>query len=199
MGQRLYTDTDCGHRVTISPYEFFWQSNEEVEELVAKGAIPGNETRRPKTNLEDIGFLRWDTLFGMFFSNVITFFIIITAAATLNANGHKDVQSAMQAAELLRPLSRVIRVRSVYVRHSRFRIARDTGHCGILGVCDWWHVQLAAQLGQTVLGRVAFLQHDRAFVLRRFACKRSSHSAVQAVVLFGGAQWRDFTLSCFSS
>src|SRR5271165_65615 len=70
--------------VTISPYEFFWQSSEEVEELVDEGAIRSDESRRPKTSLKAIDFLRWDTTFGMFFSNLITFFIIITAAATLN-------------------------------------------------------------------------------------------------------------------
>jgi len=91
--------------VTISPYEFFWQSSEEVEELVDEGAIRSDESRRPKTSLKAIDFLRWDTTFGMFFSNLITFFIIITAAATLNAHGHTDVQSPSQAAELLRPLA----------------------------------------------------------------------------------------------
>jgi NRAMP (natural resistance-associated macrophage protein)-like metal ion transporter len=88
--------------VTISPYEFFWQSSEEVEELGDERAIPGNEAR---PSVADIGFLRWDTTFGMFFSNLITFFIIVTAAAALNANNHTDVQSATQAAELLRPLA----------------------------------------------------------------------------------------------
>lgn len=91
--------------VTISPYAFFWQSSEEVEELVDEGAVSSDESRRPKTHAKDIDFLRWDTAFGMFFSNLITFFIIITAAATLNAHGQTDVQSPSQAAELLRPLA----------------------------------------------------------------------------------------------
>ncbi len=91
--------------VTISPYEFFWQSNQEVEELVDKGSISGNDAQRPITSSKDIGFLRWDTIFGMFFSNLIAFFIIVTAAATLHAHGIANVQSAAQAAELLRPLA----------------------------------------------------------------------------------------------
>jgi NRAMP (natural resistance-associated macrophage protein)-like metal ion transporter len=91
--------------VTISPYEFFWQSNQEVEDLVDKGSITGNDTERPITSGEDIRFLGWDTRFGMFFSNAIGFFIIVTAAATLHAHGRTDVQSAAQAAQLLRPIA----------------------------------------------------------------------------------------------
>ncbi|MDP9024108.1 MAG: Nramp family divalent metal transporter [Candidatus Eremiobacteraeota bacterium] len=91
--------------VTISPYEFFWQANEEVEELVEEHKIDREAERRPKTPSGDVATMRNDTIFGMIFSNVITFFIIITAAATLNAHGHTDVQSATQAAQALRPLA----------------------------------------------------------------------------------------------
>lgn len=78
--------------VTISPYEFFWQADEEVEEM--KSATKA-----------EIRFLRHDTSFGMFFSNLITFFVIVTAAATLNAHGVTNVQSAAQAASVLKPLA----------------------------------------------------------------------------------------------
>jgi len=91
--------------VTISPYEFFWQSNEEVEELVDEHKLEQEESARPQTSRADVRFLRYDTVLGMFFSNVITFFIIITAAATLNVHGHTDVQSAAQAAAVLKPLA----------------------------------------------------------------------------------------------
>jgi len=91
--------------VTISPYEFFWQSSEEVEELVDEHKLKREEASRPQTSRADVRFLRYDTVFGMFFSNAITFFIIITAAATLNAHGHTDVQSATQAAQVLKPLA----------------------------------------------------------------------------------------------
>jgi NRAMP (natural resistance-associated macrophage protein)-like metal ion transporter len=91
--------------VTISPYEFFWQSSEEVEELVDEHKLKREEASRPQTSRADVRFLRYDTVFGMFFSNAITFFIIITAAATLNAHGHTDVQSAAQAAQVLKPLA----------------------------------------------------------------------------------------------
>jgi NRAMP (natural resistance-associated macrophage protein)-like metal ion transporter len=91
--------------VTISPYEFFWQSSEEVEELVAQQKIAREGSARPQTSPGDIHFLRYDTAFGMFFSNAITFFIIITAAATLNAHGYTNIQSAAQAAQVLKPLA----------------------------------------------------------------------------------------------
>jgi len=91
--------------VTISPYEFFWQSNQEVEELIDEGTITDNDMQRPVTSRAEIRFLNWDTRFGMFFSNAIGFFIIVTAAATLYAHGSVNVQSAAQAAELLRPLA----------------------------------------------------------------------------------------------
>jgi len=91
--------------VTISPYEFFWQSNEEVEDLVEEGKLEQEESLPPPTSPAQVRFLRYDTAFGMFFSNAITFFVIITAAATLNAHGLTDVQSAAQAAEVLKPLA----------------------------------------------------------------------------------------------
>lgn len=91
--------------VTISPYEFFWQSGEEVEELVENRKIAAEEASRPATSDKDVQFLRLDTVTGMFFSNAIMFFVIITAAATLHVTGHTDVQSAVQAAQVLRPLA----------------------------------------------------------------------------------------------
>ena len=85
---------------TISPYLFFWQAAQEVEDL---GCGP-----QPHTTLEVRGHLRrikWDTIIGMTFSNLIAFFIILTTAATLNIGGIHDVQSSAQAAEALRPLA----------------------------------------------------------------------------------------------
>ncbi|HEY5340706.1 MAG TPA: divalent metal cation transporter, partial [Candidatus Aquilonibacter sp.] len=90
--------------VTISPYEFFWQANEEVEELVDEHAIP-REGVRPQSAPAEVRAVRGDTAFGMFFSNLVTFFIIIVAAATLHVHGHTDVQNAADAARMLRPLA----------------------------------------------------------------------------------------------
>jgi len=87
---------------TISPYLFFWQAAEEVEEEKSKGHRRGGSkgaiTRELRT-------ARADTIAGMFFSNFIMYFIILTTAATLHAHGQTDIATARQAAEALRPLA----------------------------------------------------------------------------------------------
>ena len=89
---------------TISPYLFFWQASQEVEE---QRAAPGLEPLREAPNQARASFRRitLDTCIGMIFSNLIAFCIMLTAAATLNAAGTTDIQSAAQAAEALRPLA----------------------------------------------------------------------------------------------
>ena len=90
---------------TISPYLFFWQTNEEVEEEVADGKLPGMGRGIPTISVKDIRKMRKDTIAGMFFSNLIMFFIIITAASTLHAAGINSVETADQAAQALRPIA----------------------------------------------------------------------------------------------
>src|SRR6201996_2185233 len=89
---------------TISPYLFFWQASQEVEEM-HQGKIrrPLRElTRGGLTELDRIGI---DTTVGMMFSNVIAFSIILTTATVLHSNGATNINSATQAAEALRPLA----------------------------------------------------------------------------------------------
>lgn len=90
---------------TISPYLFFWQANQEVEESVASGKLQRYGWGKPRIDIRDIRRMRKDTVIGMFFSNFVMFFIIIMAAVTLNAAGIYQVESASQAAEALRPLA----------------------------------------------------------------------------------------------
>jgi len=87
---------------TISPYLFFWQAAEEVEEEKAKGKTPAECVGATPGELRSA---RADTITGMFFSNLIMYFIILTTAATLNAHGQRDITTARQAAEALRPLA----------------------------------------------------------------------------------------------
>lgn len=91
--------------VTISPYEFFWQSSEEVEELLEEGKIAEPGVDRPQINDADVRHVVYDTAFGMIFSNVITFFVILTAASTLYVAHITNVQTAADAAQALRPLA----------------------------------------------------------------------------------------------
>src|SRR6202795_4007975 len=87
---------------TISPYLFFWQAAEEVEEERAKGRTLAG---RKGASRGDLRSARADTIAGMFFSNLIMYFIILTTAATLHAHGKTDITTARQAAEALRPLA----------------------------------------------------------------------------------------------
>jgi NRAMP (natural resistance-associated macrophage protein)-like metal ion transporter len=87
---------------TISPYLFFWQAAEEVEEERAMGRTPAQSEGATTGELRTA---RADTIAGMFFSNFIMYFIILTTAATLHAHGQTDITTARQAAEALRPLA----------------------------------------------------------------------------------------------
>ncbi len=86
---------------TISPYLFFWQASQEVEELRLKGGVVGSE----KQIRRDLKRVKRDTYLGMFFSNAVAFFIMLLGGVVLFAAGIRDVTSAAQAAQALRPLA----------------------------------------------------------------------------------------------
>lgn len=88
---------------TLSAYLYTWQSNEEVEEEIASGRTLLSQ-RRGATE-EELKQSRWDVLFGMFFSNVVMYFIILATASTLFKVGKTNVNSAAEAAQALRPLA----------------------------------------------------------------------------------------------
>jgi NRAMP (natural resistance-associated macrophage protein)-like metal ion transporter len=88
---------------TISPYLFFWQAAQEVEQEVAKGR--STVEQREGASKREIRRSRNDVLTGMFFSNLVMYFIILTSAATLHAHGKTTISSARDAAEALRPLA----------------------------------------------------------------------------------------------
>jgi Mn2+/Fe2+ NRAMP family transporter len=88
---------------TISPYLFFWQTSEEVEEEVNEGR-KRLEQRKGASDPE-LNQAKWDTIIGMFFCNIVFYFVILASAATLHASGKTDIQSAVDAAQALRPLA----------------------------------------------------------------------------------------------
>jgi NRAMP (natural resistance-associated macrophage protein)-like metal ion transporter len=90
---------------TISPYLFFWEADQEAEEDLAKNRVNSYGKGIPKVAVADVKAMRIDNLVGMLFSNVVMFFIIVTAASTLGVHGIKSVTTANQAAEALRPLA----------------------------------------------------------------------------------------------
>jgi NRAMP (natural resistance-associated macrophage protein)-like metal ion transporter len=90
---------------TISPYLFFWQASEEVEEEVENHKLQRMNWGRPHITMRDIRKMRRDTTIGMFISNFVMFFIIVATASTLGAAGLHNIQTADQAANALKPLA----------------------------------------------------------------------------------------------
>ena len=89
---------------TISPYLFFWQASQETEEI--KKITEDQPLKvEPGQARAQFSRIRFDTYFGMAFSNLVAYCIILAAAATLNAKGVTDVQTSSQAAEALRPIA----------------------------------------------------------------------------------------------
>jgi len=88
---------------TISPYLFFWQASQEVEEERAKGRRTVAERRGASDH--ELRDARQDVFTGMAFSNVVMYFIILATAATLFRAGRNDIETSRQAAEALRPLA----------------------------------------------------------------------------------------------
>ncbi len=92
---------------TITPYCFFWQSSQEAQD---ERLDPSTQAliATPEEAPAQISRMRFDTYVGMGYSNLISLFIIVTAAATLNAHGVTDIQTSAQAAEALRPIAGVL-------------------------------------------------------------------------------------------
>ncbi|OYY69277.1 MAG: iron transporter [Sphingomonadales bacterium 17-56-6] len=88
---------------TISPYLFFWQASQEIEEQKRHKAKPLCIT--PKDAGPELKRIRIDTLAGMAFSSIVSLAIVFATAATLHANGVRDIETSAQAAEALRPIA----------------------------------------------------------------------------------------------
>ena len=88
---------------TISPYLWFWQANQNVEEEISLGRT--TLTERKGATKKELKYSALDTGIGMFFSNMVMYFIIFATAATLHASGQTDIQSATDAARALEPLA----------------------------------------------------------------------------------------------
>jgi NRAMP (natural resistance-associated macrophage protein)-like metal ion transporter len=88
---------------TISPYLFFWQADQEVEEEISFGRV--TRAQRRGASDAEMKYARWDVQIGMILSNVVMFFIILATAATLFKSGNSRIESAADAAEALKPLA----------------------------------------------------------------------------------------------
>ena len=88
---------------TISPYLFFWQADQEVEEEISFGRL--TRAQRRGASDAEIKYARWDVYIGMFLSNLVMYFIILATAATLFQSGKTNIQSATDAAQALKPFA----------------------------------------------------------------------------------------------
>ena len=88
---------------TISPYLFFWQASQEVEEQISIGRR--HLRQRQGASRFELKYALWDTIAGMVFSEIVAYFIILATGATLFVAGKHDVASATEAAQALRPLA----------------------------------------------------------------------------------------------
>lgn len=88
---------------TISPYLFFWQASEEVEDMHAGKSAP--LLRNSRAAEAELRRIRWDTWSGMFYSDLTAYFIILATAVTLHVGGITDINTAAEAANALRPLA----------------------------------------------------------------------------------------------
>jgi len=88
---------------TITPYLFFWQADQEVEEEISMG----RRTLRQRIGASagELKYAEWDVAIGMFFSNVVMYFIMLATASTLFKEGKTNIESAIQAAQALRPVA----------------------------------------------------------------------------------------------
>jgi Mn2+/Fe2+ NRAMP family transporter len=107
---RLRLDADAATVVvgvfgtTISPYLFFWQASEEVEDLQRRPSAL-SLLRDPDAAPAELRRIRWDTWSGMLYSDVTAWFIMLATAVTLNVAGVTNIETAAQAAGALRPLA----------------------------------------------------------------------------------------------
>lgn len=88
---------------TISPYLFFWQAADEIEEMQRSGGKPLRDDRDGA--VAELRRIQWDTWSGMFYSDLTAYFIILATAVTLHSAGITEIDTAAQAADALRPLA----------------------------------------------------------------------------------------------
>ncbi|MGE5172839.1 MAG: Nramp family divalent metal transporter [Betaproteobacteria bacterium] len=88
---------------TISPYLFFWQASQEIEEEIDEGKVTAKA--RKKVTKVELKWMRTDVISGMLFSNLVMWFIIATTASTLFSHGIMDIDGALKAAEALTPIA----------------------------------------------------------------------------------------------
>ncbi len=152
---------------TISPYLFFWQAGETVEEDIKEGKALEPGVRLMKVTEDEIRMVRADTVTGMLASQVVCFFIVVCTAATLHATGKTDINTAQDAAQALRPLGGT-------VAYWLFAL-------GILGTGMLAVPTLAGSAAYAVAETAGW----RVGLYRRFQRARGFYLTIAAVILIG--------------
>ena len=145
---------------TISPYLFFWQSAQEVEE-VDQHADQHPLIERPREGPAAISRIRIDTIAGMLASNLIALAIMIATAATLHAHGVTNIETAAEAASALKPIAGDFAFALVRHRHHRHRPSGHSGAGGIGRLCRGGSRGLEDRPGQHALAGARLLHGDR--------------------------------------
>jgi hypothetical protein len=144
---------------TISPYLFFWQASEEVEE--EKSAGQSSLAQRRGATPEELELRNIDVGVGAFFSNAVMFFIILTTAITLNKHGIVNIETSRQAARSPAPICRQLRRNPVHPGYCRRRIPRHphVGRIGRIRLCR--NIRVAPGLEQeTQAGTLVLRSHS---------------------------------------
>jgi len=164
---------------TISPYLFFWQAGEEVEEVrEADGAKP--LVREPTQAASAFHRIRIDTWVGMALSNVVALFIVVTTAATLHAHGVTNIQTSSQAASALRPIAGqfafVIFALGI-IGTGLLAVPVLAGSAAYaLGEALGWHVGLGRRDRYRRLDQLPGYRPDQGFVLERCHQRRGGRA-----------------------
>jgi len=143
---------------TISPYLFFWQASEEVEEEISMGRRT-LASRQGATDRE-LRYAGIDVTAGMFFSNLVMYFIILATAATLFQAGKTEIGSATEAAQALRPTGRQCSSRASRDRAHRSWLPGGPGPHGIERVRDGRGNGLETRSERETATSEAILRHD---------------------------------------
>jgi Mn2+/Fe2+ NRAMP family transporter len=151
---------------SITPYCFFWQASETVEDEVAEGTAAERGGRIAPVSESELSAIRADTSIGMIYSQAVTFFIVICTAATLHARDITNIQTAQDAAKALLPLGK-----SAYMLFTLGIIGT-----GLLGIPT-----MAASAAYAICEITGW----RYGLYRRFARAHHFYATIAAVIIVG--------------
>ncbi len=171
---------------TISPYMFFWQANQEVEEDIALGRK--YHWQRKGTTDAELTYAAWDVNVGMLFSNVVAYFIMLGTAATLFKAGQTHIRRRGRSGQSARTAGRRMGVRAPRFRADRVGFSRRPRPHRIIGIRHVRSLRLEVRLEQEVGTGAAILWRDRALHAHRHRAQFPRHQPDRHPLLDGGDQ-----------